>query len=409
MRSIVSDTVATSCVLAVRVLAQAITLLLVARMLGPEQFGQLAGLSAIAIILGTAAPLGTNFIVLRDISISASSRAHTLSYAIPTTLTTSALLLLAFFAAASAISRSSSSIMAWTLIGAAEIWLQPLVQLAASEHHARGRIVYSQVVTTLPLICRAIATIAAWWLEVADPLSTYACAYIASTVIGLAIATTTLQEAWPKPSAWRSPSLTELKSASGFAALSVTRLGPLELDKALALALLSLTAAGNYSASARVVGASVIPVFALMLAALPRLFRQSNPTHRETFHARLIAVSTAYGAAMAAALFFAAPLIQSAFGEGFGGIEDALRWLCIGIPALAIRIASGNILMASGTPWRRVLIECLGMATLIGCAVVFTRGGSAAGMPLAIVTAEWAMAVIGIAAIHRLHSDRGRS
>ena len=79
-------TIRTSFVLGLRLIVQAGTLLLVARMLGPEQFGAFAGVAALAMLLGVLASFGTTWILLSELTNSLKQRSPVLAYALPTTL-----------------------------------------------------------------------------------------------------------------------------------------------------------------------------------------------------------------------------------------------------------------------------------------------------------------------------------
>ncbi|MGH8403185.1 MAG: lipopolysaccharide biosynthesis protein, partial [Gammaproteobacteria bacterium] len=56
---IARGTIRTGIVLGLRLLVQAGTLLLVARLLGPREYGAFAGVAALAVMLGTLATFGT--------------------------------------------------------------------------------------------------------------------------------------------------------------------------------------------------------------------------------------------------------------------------------------------------------------------------------------------------------------
>ena len=59
---IARGTIRTSFVLGLRLLVQADMLLIVARMLGPHQFGAFAGVAALAVILGTLLTFGIHLV-----------------------------------------------------------------------------------------------------------------------------------------------------------------------------------------------------------------------------------------------------------------------------------------------------------------------------------------------------------
>lgn len=405
---IARGTVRTTGVLGLRLLAQAGTLLLVARMLGPSKFGAFAGVAALAVILGTLATFGTHLVLLGEVSKDPARRAEILPYAVPLTLLCGGILLVIYLAICTLALRGTGvSIAVLIAIGATETWLQPLFGLPAAEHLALGRIARSQLLTTLPMALRLVAAVAVFLLAPADPLTLYGYGYFAASVIALLIASATMPAPWPRRATWRLPCRAELRYAAGYAALSATATTPAELDKTLATKLLPLAASGLYAAGARVIGAATLPVIAMMLSALPRLFREGqNLPKRTTRLLRWIFVATlGYSVALAAVLWLIAPVFVWIFGPKYHGIEHVIHWLTLAVPGMALRIAAGSVLMALGKPWMRVGFEVAGVIVLVIAAAALAPPFGVAGMPLALACAEWAMTLMGWAMIGRARRE----
>lgn len=391
-------TIRTSFVLGLRLVVQAGSLLLVARMLGPEKFGAFAGIAALAVMLGTLSTFGTHLVLLGAISKDPARRVVVLSYALPTTLLCGGTLLIAFMLICTQLLPASG--MGWGVLlalGVAEMLLIPLsalvvVEVLAAEYTAR-----SQLLQTLPLALRLVAAALVVWLAPTDPLTVYGYGYCIATAIGLLVVLGCLPRRWPQPRLWRRPSGPELREAASYAALNITATGPAELDKTLAIRLLPLSAAGLYAAGARVVGAVTLPVVALMLSALPRLFREGQEQPQRT--ARLLrwifGATAIYGVGLAVALWWCAPLFAWLLGEKYQGVEEVIRWLCLAVPGMALRIAAGNALMALSKPWMRVGFEVAGLMVLSVAAILLTAYWGIHGMVLALVCSEWAMALLG--------------
>jgi O-antigen/teichoic acid export membrane protein len=330
-------------------------------------------------------------------------RAQVLPYAMPTTLLCGAVLLTAFLLICALILHRSG--IGWPIllaIGVAEMLLQPLSALAAVELLATGHTVRSQLLQTLPLILRLVAASVVFVLQPPDALVMYGYGYCIATAIALAVTVKYMPEIWPHPRQWRRPTGRELRESASFAALNITAMGPAELDKTLAIRLLPLAAAGLYAAGARVVGAVTLPVIALMLSAMPRLFREGlNQPKRTARLLRWIFGATAlYGVALAIALWWCAPVFALLLGGKYDGVDKAIRWLCIAVPGMALRIALGNVLMALGQPWMRAGFEVIGVTTLIVAAILLTPLG-VHGMPLALACSEWVMALLGVCLVAR--------
>lgn len=399
---IARGTIRTTFILGLYTLVQAATLLLVARMLGPYQFGAFAGVASLAVLLGTISTFGMNIVLLGEVAKAPSRRDEILPYAIPATLMCGGALLALYMAACLLVLRIVS--VPWPVVlalGVTELWLQPLFNLAVYEHHGLGRIAGSQLLKTLPLAFRLVAAAVIFLMQASNPLAAYAYIYPVLSLLALAFALRTLPSSWPALKRWRLPSGAELREAAGFAALAITASGPGELDKTLATKLLPLPAAGVYAAGARAIVATTLPVNAMMTAALPRLFRDGRNQFESTRRLLLwiFGATLIYMSLITAILWIAAPVFEWLFGTKYEGLGRTMRWLCLAVPGLALRMVAGTIMMTLGKAWLRVEFEIAGLVVLVVAAFVLTPRFGPLGMPLALACSEWAMAVIGTALI----------
>jgi len=395
-------TLRTSLILGVRLAMQAGTLLLVARVLGPERFGEFAGVAALAVVIGTLSSFGTNLVFLGEVSKEPGRRMHVLAYALPTTLLCGTLLLAVYLLFAGVyLSASGVSLMVLLAIGAAEILLQPLFAFLSNEHLAMERIARSQVVISLPLVMRLLAASLVFMVDAADPLAAFSFGYLIASAIALSLATATSSAPWPTLRDWRLPSRSELHQSSGYAALAFTACGPGEIDKTLAAVLLTPSSSGLYAAGTRVIGAVTLPVIAMLLSALPRLFREGHTQPRETTRLLrwILVAALLYSALITAVLWLAASAFMGLFGPGYEGISQMIQWLCLAVPGIALRIAAGSMLMALGRPWMRAGFEIAGVIVLLVCSLMLTGRLGGTGMAVALACAEWTMAALGLALI----------
>lgn len=391
-------TIRTSFVLGLRLLVQAGSLLLVARLLGPMQFGAFAAVTALAVLLGTLCTFGTHLVLLGEMSKAPERRGQVLCYALPTTLLGGAVLLAAYALIYELVLHGNG--VGWNVlltIGVAEMLLQPLAALAVVEALASERTARSQLLQTLPLALRLVAVLVVLVMQPSDPMASYGYGYCIATAIALVVVVGGMPRPWPHPRRWRWPDWQELRESASYAVLNITAIGPAELDKILAAKLLPLPMAGLYATGARVVSAAVLPVLALMLSALPRLYREGSNRPRRSAHLlRWILLSTTlYSVALAAMLWWGAPLFVWLLGDKYKGVDFAIRWLCIAVPGMALRIATGNVLMALGKPWMRAAFEIVGLVVLAVVASTLTRHLGLNGMALALACSEWGMAILG--------------
>jgi O-antigen/teichoic acid export membrane protein len=260
-----------------------------------------------------------------------------------------------------------------------------------------GHVARSQLLMVVPLLLRLMAATIVWQLAPYEPLAVYAYGYLFASIVAMLIAIAALPQPRPRFRSLRLPTLLDLKGMSGFAALGLSGAAPTELDKTLAAKLLPLDATGIYAAGTRVIGAAVLPVAAMLLSALPRLFRESHAGIDITYRLRywLLGVSISYGILLALFLWIAAPLLENVFGAGFTGLVETVRWLCLAVPGFSLRIASASILMAVGQAWWRVRIEIGGVLLLILSAFLLVPRVGTVAMPLALAFAECSMALFG--------------
>jgi len=399
-------TMRTSLVLGLRLFVQAGTLLLIARMLGPDEFGAFAGVAALAVLLGTLSTCGTHLVLLGEVSKDPARREQILPYAITCTLFGGSVLLGIYLLFCKAVLHEANIPLAVLLsIGTAEMLLLPLLSLPAVEHQALGRIARSQLLLILPLTLRLTAAmiVALWRPD--DPLAVFGYLYCLTAFVALIVAVPTTPAPWPRLHTWRLPSQGQWQQAKGYAVLAITAAGPSELDKMLAIKLLSPTTGGLYAAGSRVISAATLPVVAMMQSALPRLFRDSRdqPAHTARLLRWIFSITLIYSVVLAAALWLAAPIFAWLFGERYDGIEYMISWLCLAVPGMALRIAAGSALMAIGKPWIRAGFEAVGLVSLLIAAVTFTYYFGVVGMPLALACSEWVMAILGSCLVVSTH------
>lgn len=398
MGPIAQSTLKTSAVFALRLGVQAGTLLLVARMLGPDTFGAFAGIAALAVLVGTFSTFGTHLVLLGEVSKNKESRDQVLAYAIPTTLISGAILFLLYLCICLLFFDGISvPISAIICIGLTEILLLPLYVFPSMQRLAHEKTASSQLLMTFPLALRMLAAALVMLTAFEQPLIAFVWLYLVSALAALACMKLFVPNAWLSVKQWRLAKRHELKNSAGYAALALTAAGPSELDKMLAVKLLPLGISGVYAAASRVVGAATLPVIALLLSAMPRLFRDKEndlAKNNHLIHWILISVF-AYGLVLACALWLSAPIFEWLFGAQYQGIADMLIWLCIAVPGLALRFAVGGILLTMEKPWARASFEVFGMLMLIACAVWFVPLFGYKAMPLVLACSEWGMFFLG--------------
>lgn len=392
-------TLRTSLVLVMRLAVQAGTLLLLAHLLGPSNFGALAAAVALAVLHGVMSTFGTHLSLLRDLSNDHTLRDDALSLALGTTALCGAVLLSLYLTLSLTwLGTTLTDPLVIVCIGVSEILLQPFVLVAAMERHARGQIAGSQLLLTSPQLLRLLSCAVIWWTGTETPLQAYAIAHLLAVAVVLAAIVLSLPQAWPAPGRWRLPDRHQWRENSGYAVIGLSGTGPSELDKALAVYLLTPGLAGIYAAASRVVGALVTPVMAVVLSAMPRLFREAGGSDA-ALQKQLLAATAGYGLFAALLMWFSSPVVDWLFGPKYAGIGETVRWLAFAIPGMALRFATMNVLTTVNLPWTRIVIEVSGLAMLTALAWWGARTYSQVGFVLAVGISEWTIATLGLGVI----------
>ena len=391
---LVSSTFEAGAVLGVRLLAQAGSLIVLARTLGPAAFGAFAALSALAVLLGSLSTFGSTLALLRAVSSSDPDTQRATQLAWSSILSLGMALLGAYWILCGIIHIGAGVPgLAVLAIGVTEVLLIPTLQIPSAFRQGSGAIAQSQWIVTSPLLLRFGVAAVVSYTNVVQPLLAYAIGYLAVTSLLVMAVVAATPHVKPRPSTWggllaRAP-LCEL---SGFAALNLTALGPNEVDKVLATHVLQPGESGIYAASARVAHAMVLPVIALLMAALPRLFRDGKTLQGTKLQRAIFLAALGYGLFGSIALWIAAPVLPLVFGAAYLPLVPMARWLSPIVLGSSLRIAAGYILMTVNQPWRRAGVEILGLLLLAALAWPMTSLLGRIGMPLSVTAAEYVMA-----------------
>lgn len=407
---IILGTIRTSFVLGLRLIVQAGTLFLLASSLGPDGFGLYAGLGAMAVLLGTLSNFGTHLTLLRDISRASPDVDAALRLALGTTAFCGSVLLLFYVVLSQALLPIPNGAY-WIVLylGIAEVVLQPFLVVAAMERHGRGQVARSQVLLIQPLLLRLLVILTIAGLAPENPLSWYALGHLCAITLPLGyVIWSAAPLTWREPVQWRVARRSDWRRLAGYAVMNASANGVAELDKMLAARLLSFGAAGVYSAASRVVGSLVLPVIAMVLAAMPRLFRDGMAAGK-SLHYWLFASAAAYGLLAAAVMMLAAPWIESLLGAAYAGVSELIHLLAFAIPAVSMRAAATNILTTLGRPWLRVCLELIGWLVIVALALAFVRSHGNSGLALSVICAEWLLAVGSVALISMITDPSHKS
>jgi len=132
-----------------------------------------------------------------------------------------------------------------------------------------------------------------------------------------------------------------------------------DVDKTMLARLATLDAAGTYAAAYRLIDIAFLPIRALLAAAYPGFFRHGENGIRGTlgFARRLVTGPLLYSAGMAACMILAAPIVPRVLGAEYARTGGALRWLAL-LPLLkTLHYFAADALTGAGHQALRTLLQ----------------------------------------------------
>lgn len=375
-----------------RIVLQAASLVLMARVLGAEGYGALAGTVALYVTFAQFTGLGTGIALVRHLS-----RAGELQARLTATQ-------LAYVATGLALFAVVWPLSVWVLGGTlspstlaclaiAELCIAPALLPLAYRYQAEERTFRSGATLTLAPVARFGAVTSALILAWHD-VATFALLYLAWLVMVVGL---TLYAAWPRskaPSLPRPSLIATVHEGLPYVVGGAAMTASSELDKTFLLRSGGEILAGQYAAAYRIMQAATLPVNSLILAAAPRMFR-ANSQARGGIDGTLFAATLAY--ALVAALFLAllAPFTHIILGEEFIESETLLRWLCFVVLTNCIRQLVTAHLTASDMQTFRNLIELVGLSASLALMLILIPSLEAWGAIIALAVADFTVIALG--------------
>jgi O-antigen/teichoic acid export membrane protein len=398
----------TAALLALRLATQATTLMLLARLLGPGEYGNVAAVASLAIVLGIVPNLGAGYVLLSRAG-QPGAVADVWRYSWPLSQGLGATLLIIFVVCGELVVQSPSiTISVLLLLGATELLVSPGTAMLSFSLQSREKVPLGQFVQWLPLGLRALATLPCFLFAESDRLIGYASLQFIAAIIGACIGLLVTRRIVVLDWRPRKATRQEVRTGISYAAMNVIAVNPSEMDKIASVHLVGPHEAGIYAAATRILSAAVMPVIAVLLSSQPSLFRHADAPTSEgsALVMKLAVVASAWGICSALLLVLARPVIPLLLGASFNEAASIMYWLAPASPFIALRLTSGTILVALGRPLERVGFELFGVGVLVAGMVLLAPTYGIHGMSIALISAEIAMSCLGwTLVVRRLRSD----
>lgn len=341
-----------------RLVIQAVYFVLIARSLGPKEYGTFVAMTSLVAIAAPFAGFGGPTVLLKNVSRKRDLLAIYWGNGLLTIAVSGSILSLVVLALTPFLLGRQFFLLT-ILVCLSDLFMIRVADLAAFAFAALGRMGESARVNVYITLTRLLAiiilsaslhhpTVQDW--TIAYVLGSVACflyALVRTTIVAGGI------DIRPRQ-AWK-----DLPEAALFAVSTSSTTIYNDLDKTMVGKLATFTAAGIYGAAYRIIDVSLVPVRAMLSAAYPEFFRigVDGPNATKRYAYRLIKRAVPFGVLVTVGLLLGAPLIPHILGKNYSSAVEALRWIAI-IPLLrCVHIFLADGLTGAGYQGRRTVVQ----------------------------------------------------
>jgi O-antigen/teichoic acid export membrane protein len=348
-------------------LLQSIYFILIARLLGPSEYGLYAGAFALTSILGQYSAMGSGTLFLRYVS--ADRRQFSVYWGnilVTTTVASIAIVAVLGLASGKALGQGTRAI---TLLAAVANCF--CFQITASAARVFQTFEQLRVTAALTLANNFARTLAAGAMLIALHRANayqWSVATVALSLLTAMASVLVVTARFGRPRVSLAQVRRNLLEGFGYSFASSTATAYNDIDKTM-LSHYGMNAAnGVYSMAYRIIDVATIPILAIREAAMPSFFRGGLGGIRGAAPLALMLLKRALplGVVAAGVVFATAPLIPHLAGSGFQETALAVRWLCL-IPLFrSLHQMSGSAITGSGLQRYRTVSQMLAVGLNVG-------------------------------------------
>lgn len=376
-------------------LLQAVYFILLARLLGPVEYGVYAGAFAFTSLVAPYSPLGTGTVFLRYVALDARTFAVYWGNILAVTLLVGSLTVLGLhFVGAHLLNPSSAALIA--LAGVSNCIFAQLIVETSRVFQTFEQMRSTAILNLLTSAARTLT--AATMLYLLHRATAWQWAAASTTVSGLAaLATVSLiYLKFGRPKFSFRTFRRHATEGFGYAAAMSTASVYNDLDKTMLSHYGMNHENGIYAMAYRIVDIATIPIFSIRDAAMPRLFKLGHQNLKATWDLarRLLGRSAALAALCSVGMVALSGLIPLVLGKGFAESPIALRWLCL-IPLLrSVHQMTGSALTGAGFQSWRTTAQVIAAVLNLGLNLWLIPRAGWLGAAWASVATDGALAIL---------------
>jgi len=314
-----------------RLVVQASYFLLIARSLGPAQYGAFVAAAAAVAVAYPFVGNGSGNLMVKHVARDRHRLPECLGNALFMTLASGLLLSVVVVPACLLVLPPAIPMSVVLLVAASDLVVYRFVDVACLAFQSVDRLNWTASLNVFASLIR-LGGIAAVVLLYRPTVTAWCVAYLVTAAICALVATDLVMSRLVRP-AFSGLNRIRGELREGFwlsTSLSAQTIYN-DVDKTMLARLATLDAAGIYAAAYRLIDIAFLPVRSLLSAAYPSFFRHGEHgiAGSISFARRLVPRPLLYSAAAAAGMILAAPLGPHILGAEYLRTTEALRWLSL--------------------------------------------------------------------------------
>jgi O-antigen/teichoic acid export membrane protein len=314
-----------------RVIVQACYFVLIARALGPREYGGFVGATSLISIVVPFSGWGSGYLLVKSVSRDRGTFSEYWGNALFMTAATGVLLFGIIMSLARLLLPNAIPLALVAMVCIADLAASRIVDIAAQSFLAMDQLRYTANLGLLPYVLRLIGAAVVLLVWHHATALCWGWFYLGSTLVSCAVAlgVTRSKLGLPKLALWRLRG--EFTEGFYFGASLSAQTVYNDIDKAMLARLSTLDATGIYAAAYRLIDVAFTPVRSVMYAAYSNFFRHGHGGMAASYAyaKRLLPKMMAYSALIFVVLLFAAPVIPVILGAEYARTVEALRWLAV--------------------------------------------------------------------------------
>lgn len=312
-----------------RLVLQAGYFVIIARVLGPEQYGAFVGATAAIAILAPFASLGGGNLLIKNVSRNKALFSQYWGNALLMIVVSGFGLFALVLAIAPAILPPTIPLLLIVLVCLTDLIFARVLDVAGQAFQSVLWLSKTAQLNILPQVTRLIAALALMSFFTHPKALEWTFLYLISTAVSALIAVFLVHRLLGKPKLAVSRIKHEIAEGCYFSIGLSAQTIYNDIDKTMLARLASLQATGIYASAYRLIDVAFVPVRSLLAAAYAKFFQHGTSGIAGTvdFSKRLLPLAGLYGVGVGIALFFLAPVVPYILGHEYQEAGQALRWL----------------------------------------------------------------------------------